>query len=257
MSSAVMDEIPERTDTMPETRTAIVVDDEPITRLDLRQMLGEMGFLVMGDAADGFDAIALCRQYCPDVVLMDIKMPVFDGLAASETIISEQLAGCVVLLTAFRDPELIEQANRVGVTGYLVKPVEERLLLPTLEVALAQARRLRLARQETAEVRARLEEQKVVDHAKALLARQEGLSESDAYRRLQQMAMDKRCTLAAIARVLVAQSGGKEQLNRAKTHLMRQRGVTETEARQVIAQLAREKGVEEAVAARELLEQAR
>lgn len=238
---------------MPEVRTAIVVDDEPITRLDLGQMMGEMGFLVVGTAADGFDAIALCRQYCPDVVLMDIKMPVFDGLAASETIISEQLAGCVVLLTAFRNPELIEQANRVGVTGYLVKPVEERLLLPTVEVALAQAHRLRLARQETAEAYARLEEQKVIEHAKALLAQQEGLSERDAYHRLQQMAMDKRSTLAAIARVLVTQSGGREQLNR----LMRQRGITQQEARRVIADLARKKGIEEGAAVRELLEQTR
>lgn len=242
---------------MTEPHTAIVVDDEPITRLDLRQMLGEMGFVVVGDAADGFDAIELCRRHTPDVVLMDIKMPVFDGMTASETIISEELAGCVVILTAFRDRELIAQANRVGVTGYLVKPVEERLLLPTIEVAMAQADRLRKARQETAEVRQRMQEQKVIDHAKALLAQQEGLTESEAYRCLQQMAMDKRSTLVSISQVYTAQNSGREQLSRAKAHLMRQRGVTEQQATRAIAELAEKKGVDAAAAARELLEQAR
>ena len=106
---------------MDRKRTAVGVDDEPITRLDLVQMLEEMGFEVAGDAADGFDAIELCRLHHPDVVLMDIKMPVFDGLTASETIISEDLGGCVVLLTAFRDRELIDRASAIGVTGYLVK----------------------------------------------------------------------------------------------------------------------------------------
>ena len=130
---------------MSQNRTAIVVDDEPITRLDLSQLLGELGFAVVGEAADGFDAIELCRRHRPDVVLMDIKMPVFDGMTASETIIAEDLCGCVVLLTAFQDRELIDRAGRIGVTGYLVKPVEERLLLPTLEVAMAQAARLREA----------------------------------------------------------------------------------------------------------------
>lgn len=240
-----------------EPSTAIVVDDEPITRLDLSQMLGEMGFVVVGTAADGFDAIELCRRHAPDVVLMDIKMPVFDGMTASETIISEELAGCVVVLTAFRDRELIAQANRVGVTGYLVKPVEERLLLPTIEVALAQAERLRQARQETAEVRRRMQDQKVIDHAKALLAQQEGLTESEAYRRLQQMAMDKRSTLVAISQAFAAQSSGREQLNRAKAHLMRQGGVTEQQAARTIAELAKQKGVDTATAARELLETAR
>ena len=133
---------------MDRKRTAVVVDDEPITRLDLVQMLEEMGFEVAGDAADGFDAIELCRLHHPDVVLMDIQMPVFDGLTASETIISEDLGGCVVLLTAFGQRDIVERANRIGVTGYLVKPIEQRMLLPTIEVALAQSRRLRQSRRE-------------------------------------------------------------------------------------------------------------
>lgn len=240
---------------MPDRPTAIVVDDEPITRLDLRQMLEEMSFSVLGDAADGFDAIELCRRHHPDVVLMDIRMPVFDGMTASETIISEDLAGCVVILTAFQDRELIEQANRIGVTGYLVKPVEERLLLPTLEVAMAQARRLRQARRETAEMREKMEDQRLIDRAKALLAQKEGIPEGEAYRRLQKLAMEKRSTLPALARAVVAQQSGRETIRRAKELLMRSSSLSEPEAYRAVTAFAREKGLPPEEAARVILDQ--
>ena len=139
-------------------KRVIVVDDEPITRMDLRGMLGDLGFEVAGEAGDGFDAVEVCRRLQPDVVLMDVKMPVFDGINAAETILQQDLAGCVVLLTAYGDREIIDRASAAGVTGYIVKPVEERLLLPTIEVALAQSQRLRQSREEdqlvlTAELR--------------------------------------------------------------------------------------------------------
>ena len=239
---------------MPANPTAIVVDDEPITRLDLRQMLEEMSFSVLGDAADGFDAIELCRRHHPDVVLMDIRMPVFDGLTASETIISEDLAGCVVILTAFRDRELIEKANRIGVTGYLVKPVEERLLLPTLEVAMAQAQRLRDARRETAEMREKMEDQRVIDRAKALLAKKESIPEGEAYRRLQKLAMEKRATLAALARAVVAQESGREVIRRAKELLSRSDRLSEPEAYRAVTALAKERGIPPEEAAQLILD---
>lgn len=238
---------------MTQKRTAVVVDDEPITRMDLSQMLEEMDFLVVGQAADGFDAIELCRCHRPDVVLMDIKMPVFDGMTASETIIAEDLCGCVVLLTAFRDRELIDRAGRIGVTGYLVKPVEERLLLPTLEVAMAQAARLREARREAGEMKRRMEEQKVIDRAKALLAQKEGIPEGEAYRRLQKLAMEKRCSLASICQAVVTQQGGREAVNRAKERLMKDRGLSEPEAYRELSRLAKEKEIPPEEAARALL----
>jgi len=237
---------------MPEKRTAIVVDDEPITRIDLRQMLEEMGFAVVGDAADGFDAIELCRRCRPDVALMDIKMPVFDGMTASETIIREDLCGCVVILTAFQDREVIERAGRIGVTGYLVKPVEERLLLPTLEVAMAQAARLRQARQEAGEMKRRMEEQKTIERAKILLAQKEGISEGEAYRRLQKLAMEKRRPLASLAQAVVDQQSGREAVRRAKELLMEGRGLSEPEAYREVSRLAKEQGVSLEEAARGL-----
>lgn len=101
-------------------RTIIVVDDEPIIRLDLCQMLEELGFAVTAEGADGFDAVELCRQKHPDIVLLDLEMPIFDGMTAAETIIGEGLAGCVVICTAFADEEFIQRAGRAGVAGYLV-----------------------------------------------------------------------------------------------------------------------------------------
>ncbi len=234
-------------------KTAFVVDDEPITRMDLSQMLEELGFRVVGQAADGFDAIELCRQHRPDVVLMDIKMPIFDGLFASEVIVDEDLAGCVVLLTAYCDGELIERANQIGVTGYMVKPVEQRLLLPAIQVAIAQSQRLRHARCEAADARRQLEAGKLVDRAKALVAAERGVTEAEAYRELQRMAMDKRCTLASLAKAVVEKSDQRETINRAKEQLMLLRGLSESAAYKHIQAAAKAKNGDLFAAAREIL----
>lgn len=235
-------------------RTAIVVDDEPITRMDLSEMLEELGFEVAGDAADGFDAIELCRIKHPDVVLMDIKMPIFDGLTSSQTILEEELAGCVVLLTAFSSPELIERANRIGVTGYLVKPVEQRLLMPTLEVALAQSQRLRSCRSEVDAARRQLEEQKIIERAKVLIAKEKGIGEGEAYRQLQQLAMAKRCTLAVLAKAVVEQTSQRELLNKAKKQLIQEKGFSESAAFRYITDEAKRQSKTTVEVARQLTE---
>ena len=134
-------------------KTVAVAEDEPITRMDICAMLEDLGFSVTGEASDGFDAIELCRRTRPDVILMDVKMPIFDGLAAAETICREDLAGCVVMLTAFSDEEIVARAAKAGVTGYLVKPIDRSKLLPTIEVAYAQSCRLRESRQAAEEAR--------------------------------------------------------------------------------------------------------
>lgn len=237
--------------------SAIVVDDEPITRLDISQMLEEIGFSVVGQASDGFDAVELCRLRHPDVVLMDVRMPIFDGLSAAETIISEDIAGCVVLLTAFSDSELIERANAAGVTGYLVKPVEQRLLLPTIEVALAQSGRLRESRREAAAARQKLSDSKMIDRAKALLAERDGVTESEAYRRLQRLAMDKRCTLISLATAVVEQSSdGKAALQKYKQKLMELTGISDREAYRRIRERAQRGGLTLEQAAKAVLREA-
>lgn len=211
-------------------RTAVIVDDEPITRMDLSQMLEELGFRIAGQASDGFDAVELCRTHRPDVVLMDVRMPIFDGLSAAETIAGEEIAGCIVLLTAFSDAELIRRANEIGVTGYLVKPVEQRLLLPVIEVALAQSTRLRESRRAVAAAQQKLLDGKTIDRAKAMMAEHERISESEAYRRMQRMAMDKRCSLASLAAAVIRQLDAKASLRRAQRKLMETQGLSEQAA---------------------------
>lgn len=184
-------------------KRVLVVDDEPIMRLDLTSMLVESGFAVVGEAADGFDAVELCREHRPDIVLMDIKMPVFDGFGAAETIIGEDLAGCVVLLTAFCDEEFVKRAGQIGVSGYLVKPIDQRTLLPVIEVAFAQSFRLRESRLETREAVQKLAESRLVERAKAIVAKERGISEGEAYRELQRMAMDKRRSIFSLAETVV------------------------------------------------------
>ena len=182
-----------------------VIDDEPITRMDICGMLEDLGYRVAGEAGDGFDAVALCRAKHPDVVLMDVKMPVFDGLSASKVILDEDLAGSVVLLTAFSDEEIVEKASRIGVSGYLVKPVEQQRLRPVIEVAVAQSRRLRESRKETEDANRRLEESKLIARAQSVYAKKEHVSESDAYQVLRKTAMDKRLPLAVIAKAYLEQ----------------------------------------------------
>lgn len=185
--------------------TVVVVDDEPITRMDVTGMLLELGYDVVGEAADGFDAVSLCQAKHPDVVLMDVNMPIFDGLTASDIIITENLAGCVVLLTAFNDDEIIDKASKIGVTGYLVKPVEQRRIKPAIEVALAQSEKLRTSKKETEKAQKQLEDSRLVARAQAIIAKKEKCTESEAYAMLRSMAMDKRVSMAVLAKAVLNQ----------------------------------------------------
>lgn len=231
----------------------VIAEDEPIACLDLSETLKELGCEVVGTAADGFDAVELCRAHQPDVVLMDVNMPVFDGLSAAEAIIEEDLAGCVVLLTAFSDSSLIERAKRVGVTAYLVKPVNPQMLLPSIEVAFAQSQLLRKSRAETQKAKQKLEEDRRIRKAQSILARTRSCSEDEAYQWLRRMAMDKRIPIAALADAVLAQEERENIVSVVKNSLI-QKGLPEEKAYRRIASLAKENRVTLEEAARIIAE---
>ncbi len=220
-------------------RTVIVVDDEPITRLDICQILIEQGFKVLDQAGDGFDAVELCRLHRPDIVLMDVRMPIFDGISATRIIIDEDLAGCVVLLTAFSDRELIEQASEVGAGGYLIKPLDQSLVLPTIEVAYAQSLKLRNTRKQSDEAQQKLLELKLIERAKGILAKQKQISELDAYNELRKVSMAKRCSIVSLANIIVDQYQNSDIRKRKKAKLLNIWAIDEKAADEKIRKYAK------------------
>ncbi|SHJ49157.1 response regulator receiver and ANTAR domain protein [Geosporobacter subterraneus DSM 17957] len=184
-------------------KKVVIADDEPITRMDLSELLREAGYTVVGEASDGFDAVELCRKLKPDLVLMDVKMPLLDGLKATKVIVHENLANSVVLLTAYSGREFIEQAKEVGVMGYVVKPIDEKSLMPAIEVAISKGREIEKMKNDIQEVKEQLETRKLVEKAKGILMNKHDLSESEAYNQIRKLSMDKRCPMKQIAATIV------------------------------------------------------
>lgn len=180
----------------------VIADDESIIRLDLKTLLEEMGHIVIGEAADGKRAVELARSLKPDVIIMDIKMPVMDGLDAAKVIAEEKIAP-VVLLTAYSQSDLVERAKEAGVFAYLVKPFQESDLLPAIEIAIA--RYLEQQELETAlgDLEQKLETRKLVDRAKAVLMAQHQMTEAEAFRRIQQQSMNQRRSMREIADAII------------------------------------------------------
>jgi len=180
----------------------VVAEDEAIIRLDLREMLEEEGYEVVGETARGDDAVALVRQLQPDLVILDIKMPGLDGLAAARQIAGERLAP-VLILTAFSQRDLVEQARDAGALAYLVKPFQKSDLIPAIEVALGRSAELAALERDVRELQARLEGRKLLDRAKGRLMDEHGMREQDAWRYLQRKAMSSRVKVDEIARRVV------------------------------------------------------
>ena len=181
------------------TKTKILIaEDEAIIRLDLKEMLEEEGFDVVGEASDGDAAIRLAREREPDLVIMDVKMPGMDGLSAAEKISEEELAA-VLILTAFSQKDLVQRAAEAGAIGYLVKPFQKSDLMPAIDIALARHSQLKAVRQEAKDLGEQLATRKIVDRAKGLLMDTQGMSESDAFRHLQKRAMDERRSMREVA----------------------------------------------------------
>ncbi len=183
----------------------LVAEDEALIRMDLVEMLSDLGYEVIGEAADGESAIRLAEQLRPDVVMMDVKMPVLDGITAAERIAEQQIAP-VVMLTAFSQRELVDRATAAGVMAYLVKPFNQVDLAPAIDVAVARYNQFVTLTHEVADLGERLETRKKVDRAKALLQKVYGLSEADAFRWLQKSAMDRRLSMREVADVVIAEA---------------------------------------------------
>jgi response regulator NasT len=185
----------------------LIAEDEALIRLDLREMLEEEGFDVVGEVADGASAVRGARELRPDLVVLDVKMPVMDGIQAAEEIARERLSA-ILILTAFSQRELVERARRAGAMAYLVKPFQKHDLLPAIEIAIGRHRELSGLAATVDDLQGRLASRKVIERAKGLLQEREGLSESDAFRRLQREAMEGRETMQRVAERTIERLGG-------------------------------------------------
>ncbi|HEX3908538.1 MAG TPA: response regulator [Mycobacteriales bacterium] len=186
----------------PTARRVLIAEDEALIRLDLKEMLEEEGYVVVGEAADGEQAIDLSRKLEPDLVILDVKMPVLDGISAAERITEEGIAP-VVMLTAFSQRELVERAVDAGAMAYLVKPFAKSDLLPAIEVAVSRHQQLRALAAEVADLSDRLETRKLLDRAKGLLQSTAGMSEPAAFRWIQKTSMDRRTSMRVVAQAVV------------------------------------------------------
>ena len=186
----------------------VIADNESLIRLDIREMLEDAGHEVVGEAVNGRRAVELTRQHRPDLVLMDIKMPEMDGITAAGKIYADKSAP-VILLTAFSQPDIVDKAKDSGVLGYLVKPVQESQLFPAIEIALSRWQEMQGLEDELEKLKDSLETRKMVDRAKGIIMAAHKLGEQEAYRRMQQYAMQKRVPLKDVAQSIIRAAGGK------------------------------------------------
>ena len=190
----------------PVKRRAVVAEDEALIRMDIVETLREGGYEVVGEASNGEECVNLARDLKPDVVVMDVKMPVMDGITAAEHIAKERLAP-VVLLTAFSQTELVERARDAGAMAYVVKPFTPADLLPAVEIAASRFVEFRALENEIADINERMETRKRVERAKGLLMENMQLNEPEAFRWIQKTSMDRRLTMREVAEAVIDQMG--------------------------------------------------
>lgn len=193
-------------------RRVVIAEDEGLIRLDLKEMLEEDGYEVVGEAGDGETAVRLTAEHLPDLVILDVKMPILDGISAAERIAAERIAP-VVILTAFSQRELVERAREAGAMAYLVKPFTKADLVPAIEMAVSRFQEIKSLEAEVSTLEDRLETRKAVDRAKGLLQTARGWSEPEAFRFIQKTSMDRRMTMRAVAEAVIAGGLGRDSAN--------------------------------------------
>ena len=189
-------------------RRVVIAEDETLIRMDLREMLEEEGFEVVGEAGDGKLAVDLVEELKPDLVILDIKMPIQDGITAAEQIVAKRNAA-VVVLTAFSQKDLVARARDAGVMAYLVKPFGKNDLLPAIEMAVSRHAEIVTLEQEVCGLAERFEVRKLVDRAKGCLQTTYGLTEPEAFRWIQKASMDRRMSMREVASVILADAEAK------------------------------------------------
>jgi AmiR/NasT family two-component response regulator len=185
-----------------ERTRVIIADDESLIRMDLREMLTNLGYLVVGEVGDGRSAVSLARELRPDMVIMDVKMPDMDGIEAAKILTEERVAP-VLLLSAYSQQDFVQRAQKAGVVGYLVKPFRESDLTPAIEVALARFSEFRAMEREVESMQEALETRKAVERAKGILMDTQGLSETEAFRKIQKMSMNNRKSMRTVADAII------------------------------------------------------
>jgi len=179
----------------------VVAEDEALIRMDLVEMLGEAGYLVVAQASDGAEAIALVAEHKPDLAILDVKMPILDGISAAEEII----ATCpVLMLTAFSQRELVDRARDAGVMAYVLKPFTINDLVPAIEIAISRHLQMKTLAEEVADLHDRLETRKIIDRAKGILMAALNLTEPQAFSWIQKAAMDRRLTMKEVAQAVIS-----------------------------------------------------
>ncbi len=179
----------------------VVAEDEALIRMDLVEMLGEAGYLVVAQASDGSEAIKLVAEHKPDLAILDVKMPILDGISAAEEII----ATCpVLMLTAFSQRELVDRARDAGVMAYVLKPFTINDLVPAIEIAISRHLQMKSLAAEVADLHDRLETRKIIDRAKGILMAALNLTEPQAFSWIQKAAMDRRLTMKEVAQAVIS-----------------------------------------------------
>ena len=192
----------------PSAKRVIVAEDESLIRIDVVETLRDNGFEVIAEAADGEKAVALAEELKPDLVVMDVKMPLMDGISAAEILTKNKIAP-VVLLTAFSQRELVERASEAGALAYVVKPFTPNDLIPAIDIALGRYAQIQALEDEVADMAERLETRKILDRAKGILNNTMGLTEPEAFRWIQRASMDRRLTMKEVAQTVIYQLAEK------------------------------------------------
>lgn len=185
----------------------VVVEDETLTRIDLIEILKENGYDVVGEASDGIEAVEICKNLQPDIVLLDIKIPYISGLKVADILKEENFRGCVIILTAYNIAEYIQKASDTTVMGYILKPIDEDTFIERIKLIYKNYKLYNDLRNEMEETKRKLEERKVVERAKGILMEKNNLKEEEAYKHMRDLSMQKRISMYKLAEIILSTGG--------------------------------------------------